>query len=53
VYKLISAETMTLNSKVWKKGMNSWVEASKVDEFTVLFEEGPPPLDDEPPPIDR
>lgn len=48
---LIAAGRMVLSTKVWKKGMSGWVPAEHVKELDSLFHQ-PPPLDDEPPPID-
>lgn len=48
---LIAAGRMVLSTKVWKKGMSGWVPAEQVKELDSLFHQ-PPPLDDEPPPIE-
>jgi hypothetical protein len=48
---LIANGMLTVNTKVWKKGMSGWVPVNQVNELMHLFDQ-PPPLDDEPPPID-
>jgi hypothetical protein len=42
---------MVPSTKVWRKGMSKWVPAEQVKELDSLFHQ-PPPIDDEPPPID-
>ena len=48
---LVTQGRFGMATKVWKKGMNGWMPASQVEALAGLFEQ-PPPLDDEPPPID-
>ncbi|MXV15633.1 SPFH domain-containing protein [Hufsiella ginkgonis] len=35
---------LTASSPVWKKGMNEWLAAEKLDELASLFNNTPPPL---------
>ena len=48
---LIAGGNLTINTKVWKKGMPGWTPVNQVEELSRLFDQ-PPPLDDEPPDID-
>lgn len=47
---LVAGGQMTEVTKVWKKGMGGWTPANQVNELAGLFDQ-PPPLDDEPPPL--
>lgn len=38
--------------KVWRKGMNGWLDAAEVAEIQAILRTMPPPLDDGPPPLD-
>lgn len=48
--QMIGSGQLTGVTKVWKKGMPSWLPAEEVSELSGYFEQ-PPSLDEEPPPL--
>ncbi len=48
--QMVGSGQLTKATKVWKKGMPSWLPAGELAELSAFFEM-PPALDDEPPPL--